>query len=124
MDRSLDEQRAGILEMVESGLILPTTAEGWARNNKCPPFATNPNPTRANAVQSDLWTLPMAAAWFIWRSAVAVLHQSAEARVNWKHWIVIEPAKNAFSNPRCGIADLARIMQRVDFSASVGGALR
>jgi hypothetical protein len=106
MNQPLDEQRAEILKMVESGLILPTTAEGWARNNNCASFSTNPNPTCANPMQFELWTLPMAAAWFIWRSPVAVFHQSDEARVNWKRWIVTEPAKNALSGPRCGIVDL------------------
>jgi hypothetical protein len=102
----LDEQRAEILRMAQDGLILPGNAESWAKSTRCAPFATEPNPIRANPMEYDQWTLPMAAAWFIWRSPVAVLHQSADARVNWKRWIIIEPAKDAFNKPKCDIAEI------------------
>jgi hypothetical protein len=101
---------AEVIQMVEDGLFSPAHAEKWAKDHNYPPFAPGPVDSPAGS-KSDhqRWTLPMAAAWFTWRSQRAVHHQSRSARVGWKRWVVVEPASDPFSpRKRCRLADFGQ----------------
>ena len=97
MEQSPDQDRQAKLEMVADGLLKPDDAERWARSVGQDGFATNPHlhdPNRVNSVVSSLpekWTLPMVAAWFVWRSPLAVFDQVDTSREGWKKWVQTSP---------------------------------
>ena len=97
MEQSPDQDRQARLEMVADGLLKPDDAERWARSVGQDGFATNPHlhdPNRVNLVVSSLpekWTLPMVAAWFVWRSPLAVFDQVDTSREGWKKWVQTSP---------------------------------
>jgi hypothetical protein len=97
MEQSQDQDRQARLEMVADGLLKPDDAERWARRKGQNGFAINPHlhdPNRVNSVLSSLpekWTLPMVAAWFVWRSPLAVFDQVDASREGWKKWVQISP---------------------------------
>jgi hypothetical protein len=98
--------QAEILQLVEDGLFSPEHAEKWAKNHNYPPFAPGPVDTPAGSeTDHQWWTLPMAAAWFTWRSRRAVHHQSKSARTGWKRWVVVDPASIPFVRPKCRVTD-------------------
>jgi hypothetical protein len=98
MEQSPDRDRRARLEMVAEGLLTPGGAERWARTKGQDGFAINPHfhdPNRINSTLSSLpekWTLPMVAAWFVWRSPLAVFDQIDASREGWKKWVQISPA--------------------------------
>jgi hypothetical protein len=107
---SADEGSAGlrqlspeeVIQIVEDGLFSPEQAEKWAEDHKYPPFAPGPVDSPAGSeTDHQSWTLPMAAAWFTWRSRRAVHHQSKSARIGWKRWVVVELASVPFARPKC-----------------------
>jgi hypothetical protein len=97
MDQSPDQDRQARLEMVANGLLKPDDAERWARRKGQNGFAINPHlhdPNRVNSVLSSLpgkWTLSMVAAWFVWRSPLAVFDQVDASREGWKMWVQTSP---------------------------------
>jgi hypothetical protein len=80
------QERRTILEQVRRLSLSPSEAERWAEQRKLEPFAKRPN-IAANDPMTELhWTLPMAAAWFLWRSREAVRDHSDEYRRSWTVW--------------------------------------
>lgn len=82
----VQERRESAIEAVECGWVPRTSAETLEKNSGYASLATGPNLSAPSPMQLDFWTLPMAAAWFIWRSTDAVLHQTAAARIGWMVW--------------------------------------
>jgi hypothetical protein len=80
------EERAKILAAVTRGRLTPQQAEEWACERGQAPFARRPDISGLDPMQEERWTLPMAAAWFIWRSPAAVSDQWDRAREGWTHW--------------------------------------
>ena len=79
------------------------------QKSQLPSFAPGPADTPAGSeADHQWWTLPMAAAWFTWRSRHAVQHQSKSARLGWKRWVVVEPASNSFVPPKCRLTDFGQ----------------
>src|SRR5271165_1763764 len=60
-----------------------------AKANGREPFEKRPDVSALDPMKEELWTLPMAAAWFIWRSPQAVRDQWNLARKSWTKWIQI-----------------------------------
>jgi hypothetical protein len=79
--------RPRILDSVRTGKMTPAQAEIWARANGREPFAKRPDVSAHDPMKEELWTLPMAAAWFIWHSPHAVRDQWNLARKSWTKWI-------------------------------------
>jgi hypothetical protein len=82
-----DQERANILDSVRAGKMTPAQAELWAKANGQEPFERRPDVSALDPMKQELWTLPMAAAWFIWRSPHAVRDQWNLARKSWTKWI-------------------------------------
>jgi hypothetical protein len=82
-----DLERARILDAVRAGKMTPAQAETWARANGREPLEKRPDVSAHDPMKEELWTLPMAAAWFIWRSPHAVRDQWNKARKSWTKWI-------------------------------------
>ena len=82
-----DRKRARILDSVRAGEMTFKQAEIWARANGREPFEKRPDVSALDPMNEELWTLPMAAAWFIWRSPRAVRDQWNAARKSWTKWI-------------------------------------
>jgi hypothetical protein len=99
-----------ILQLVEDGQFAPEHAEKWAKDHHYPPFAPGPIDSPAGSViDHQWWTLPMAAAWFTWRSRLAVHHQSKSARIRWKRWVIVQPASDPFApRKKCRLADFGQ----------------
>jgi hypothetical protein len=79
-----------ILEMVRTGDLSPQEAEEWATNHDLPPFAGKPDPQGLDPMTEPLWTIPMALAWFIWRTRDAVIETTDEYRRNWREWTTVQ----------------------------------
>jgi hypothetical protein len=75
--------RAEIIESVRLGDISPQMAELWNSNMGWEPFPDFRDKTKFDPMQESEWTLPMAAAWFIWRSLDAVRDQWPIYRRAW-----------------------------------------
>ncbi len=82
-----DQERANILDSVRAGKMMPAQAELWARATGREPFEKRPDVSALDPMKEELWTLPMAAAWFIWHSPHAVRDQWNLARKSWTKWI-------------------------------------
>lgn len=82
-----DQERANILDFVRAGKMMPAQAELWARATGREPFEKRPDVSALDPMKEELWTLPMAAAWFIWHSPHAVRDQWNLARKSWTKWI-------------------------------------
>ncbi|MEJ0092848.1 MAG: hypothetical protein WDN46_05310 [Methylocella sp.] len=54
------------------GEILPDEIEAELKANGLPPLATEPDPAKFDPMPEIWWTLPMTAAWVIWRTPHAV----------------------------------------------------
>jgi hypothetical protein len=111
MGESIEQERAAMLAMVREGSFPVEGIESWALNRRkqghdCLPFATGPNETATDPMRLEQWTLPMAAAWFIWRSTVAVRDQSVAGRTGWKVWRQIEPKQSVGGYPKCELVDI------------------
>jgi hypothetical protein len=86
MSKGPDRERARILDAVSAGEMMPAQAEEWARTSGREPFEKRPDVSALDPMKEELWTLPMAAAWFIWRSPDAVRDQWNLARKSWTKW--------------------------------------
>jgi hypothetical protein len=63
------------LASVRFGDISPSMAAKWIGDIEFEPIPSFPNIAAFDPMQEEKWTLPMAAAWFIWRSTDAVRDQ-------------------------------------------------
>jgi hypothetical protein len=122
-----DRERAKILLRVRNGATTPEEAENWARDNGFEPFANEPDPLMFDALKEAKWTLPMAAAWFIWRSVDAVRDQWNPARITWKRWVEdLTSARKQFRRRRrwrlkkFGPANLAELFLQTGFGDGEG----
>jgi hypothetical protein len=79
-----------ILQMVRKGDLSPQAAEEWAASHDLPPFAGKPDPQGLDPMMEPLWTIPMALAWFIWRTKDAVIQTTDEYRLKWREWAVVQ----------------------------------
>jgi len=75
--------RETILASVRFGRISPSMAEKWISHMGHPPVQPLGNIATFDPMQEQEWTLPMAAAWFIWRSVEAVREQWIAFRRCW-----------------------------------------
>jgi hypothetical protein len=87
MRKTPSDVRAEIRSKVEAGRMSPDDAEAWATANKQPAFEKRPDVSGLDPMALDRWTLPMSAAYFIWRDVDAVRDQWNEARKGWIKWI-------------------------------------
>jgi hypothetical protein len=71
------------LAAVRCGEIPPSLAQKWVTNMGLEPFPSFSNLGAFDPMQEQEWTLPMAAAWFIWRSTDAVRDQWMPYRRAW-----------------------------------------
>jgi hypothetical protein len=84
-----DADAKAILAMVRKGDLSPQEAEEWATSRDLPPFAGKPDPQELDPMTDPLWNLPMALAWFIWRTKDAVIETTDEYRRNWWEWTIV-----------------------------------
>jgi hypothetical protein len=75
--------RETTLAAVRFGEISPSMAEKWVTNSGQEPFPPFPNLEAFDPMQEQEWTLPMAAAYSIWRSTDAVRDQWIRYRRAW-----------------------------------------
>jgi hypothetical protein len=80
MNETLDRERTRIILDVQNGRLTPEEAEALAEKMGLDAFEKAPDPLIFDPDEKKHWTLPMAAAWFIWRSADAVRDQMDGAR--------------------------------------------
>jgi hypothetical protein len=78
--------RAIKLAEVRQGRLTPQAAEIWAKDHGLEPFERKPFVPPAEAMALEMWTAPMTAAWFIWRSPDAVRDQWDKARLGCRIW--------------------------------------
>lgn len=71
------------LASVRFGEDSPSMAEKWIGEEGFEPLPPFPNIAAFDPMQEQEWTLPMAAAWFIWRSSEAVRDQWLRYRRAW-----------------------------------------
>lgn len=86
MVHELSPQRRNLLEQVRRLSLSPWEAERWAEQHNLEPFAKRPSVPDFDPMAEPQWTLPMAAAWFLWRSIDAVRDHSDEYRRSWTVW--------------------------------------
>jgi hypothetical protein len=79
-----------ILVKVRDGELSPQAAEEWATARHRPPFAGKPDPQGLDPMTEPLWTIPMALAWFIWRTKDAVVETMDDYRRNWRKWTIVQ----------------------------------
>jgi hypothetical protein len=79
-------EREEILARTNRLQMSPWEAEKWAHERGKEPFARKLGPDDFDPMQQAMWTLPMAAAWLIWRSPDAVRDHWDEYRRQWTVW--------------------------------------
>jgi len=84
-----DADAKAILAKVRNGELSPQAAEEWATSHDLPPFAGKPGPQGLDPMTEPLWTIPMALAWFIWRTRDAVIETTDEYRRHWRKWSIV-----------------------------------
>ena len=87
MSEALDRERNRVFIAVKNGRMAPEEAEALAKEKGFERFEATPDPSAFDPMTEAEWTLPMAAAWFIWRSPDAVRDQWDLARKGWKKWV-------------------------------------
>ncbi len=107
--------REGILASVLFGEVSPTLAENWVKNIGLEPFPLFSNIAEFDPMGELEWTLPMAAAWFIWRSVDAVRDQWIHFRRAWlanAEPSILNPPMDVSLPKLFGWADLTRFQIR------------
>ena len=87
--------RQALYRDVQYERISPAEADAQLRQWGQEPFQSRPDPSRFDPMSETEWTLPMAAAWFIWRSPDAVRDQWNPARNGWRKWVPLPPRRSA-----------------------------
>ena len=75
------------LRRAHCGTSTPDEIEAELAAKGLPPLAFTPDPARFDSMAQPWWTLPMAAAWIIWRTPHAVRRVWHEYRRKTRHWI-------------------------------------
>ena len=99
MPKAANGAREKKIADVENGRLQPQDAERWAKEQGQEPFSSKPDVAASEVWAVERWTLPMAAAWFIWRSPDAVRDQWNRAREGWRTWHKVVHSKK-MSRPR------------------------
>ena len=86
--------RQALYRDVQYERMSPAEADAQLRQWGQEPFQSRPDPSRFDPMTESEWTLPMAAAWFIWRSPDAVRDQWNPARNGWQKWVRVPKRKN------------------------------
>jgi hypothetical protein len=92
--------RQALYREVQHERISPAAADAQLRQWGQRPFQSRQDPIIFDPMTEPEWTLPMAAAWFIWRSAEAVRDQWNPAREGWRKWVQIPKPGSAVGGPR------------------------
>jgi len=82
-------ERKALNREVRYGQTTPAEADAILEEWGQKPFQARPDPSRSDPMAEAEWTLPMAAAWFIWRSPDAVRDQWNVARNGWRKWVCV-----------------------------------
>lgn len=106
-------ERNKMLAAVARGRLTFQQAEAWARERGQAPLARRPDTSGLDPMQEEHWTLPMAAAWFIWRSPAAVSDQWDRAREGWAHWRRV--GRRGWRLRRLGRASLDDVLSQAGF---------
>ncbi len=112
---------------VEYERISPAEADAQLIQWGWEPFQSRPDPSRFDPMTETEWTLPMAAAWFIWRSLDAVRDQWNPARSGWRKWVRIPKHKSMGAGSkgprwklkRFGRANLAEVFSQAHLPGDV-----
>jgi hypothetical protein len=75
MNENGDRERDRVCAQVEANERTPQEAEAWAASKGQSPFESRPDVSGFDPSKEYRWTLPMAAAWCIWRDYEAVRDQ-------------------------------------------------
>jgi hypothetical protein len=102
MIKTPNSKRDKLYKEVLYGRVTPDEAEKLAKTRGFEAFAKTPDPLVFDAGRESKWTLPMAAAWFIWRSLAAVRDQWNDARSGWSIWISNPPWQSPHPKPKPG----------------------
>jgi hypothetical protein len=81
-----DISRDEVIERVKRGQMTPDQAEAWAANKGTQPFAEPRTIQHFDPFQEVYWSLPMVAAWIIWRRPQAVLEVVPRKGLRCKIW--------------------------------------
>ena len=88
-----DADAKAILAMVRNGELSPQAAEEWATTRDRPPLRASRTRHELDPMTDPLWTIPMALAWFIWRTKDSVIETTDEYRGNWRKWTIVRQRK-------------------------------
>lgn len=102
-----------MLVAVARGRLTPQQAEASARERGQAPLARRPDTSGLDPMQEEHWTLPMAAAWFIWRSPAAVKDQWNPARMGWTQWLRV--GRRGWHLKNFGRASLDDVLSQAGF---------
>jgi hypothetical protein len=103
-----DSKRKALYRDVEYERLSPAEADERLRTLGLQPFEKRPDPSTFDPMLEAEWTLPMAAAWFIWRSPDAVRDQWNLAREGWRKWTRIQKPRGAVAGPRWKLKSFGR----------------
>lgn len=106
-------ERNKMLAAVARGRLTFQQAEAWARERGQAPLARRPDTSGLDPMQEEHWTLPMAAAWFIWRSPAAVKDQWNPARMGWTQWLRV--GRRGWHLKNFGRASLDDVLSQAGF---------
>lgn len=81
-----DISRDEVIERVRRGQMTPDQAEAWAADQGTQPFAEPRTLQHFDPFQEVYWSLPMVAAWIIWRLPKAVLEVVPRKGTRGKIW--------------------------------------
>jgi hypothetical protein len=99
-------KRDEILARTKRLEMSPWEAERWAQEHGEEPFARKPDPDDFDPMQEAMWTLPMAAAWLIWRSPEAVRDHWDEYRRQWTVWRRIPKTPGSIDQFTCELVPI------------------
>jgi hypothetical protein len=119
-----DSKRKSLLHRVKYGRLSPSEAESLLKQSGSKPFERRPDLSAFDPWGLEEWTLPMAAAWFVWRSKDAVRDQWNPGRRGWRMWVPL-PRRLSAGPPRprwqlkeFGPATLADVFEQARLPAS------
>ena len=92
-------RREELYRKVERQRLSPVEADDRLRQLGLKPFESRFDQSNFEPMQEEEWTLPMATAWFIWRSCDAVRDQWDPARKGWRKWVRTPRRRNLIAAP-------------------------
>jgi hypothetical protein len=110
-------ERNDVIDRVKHLSMSPWEAERWAEENGLEPFSKRPDPTNFDPMREPQWTLPMAAAWFLWRSPDAVRDYWDDFRKSWSVWRRIRKTSGATEDFTCELMAMPNANLREIFAS-------